>query len=362
MAKYRVMIAGDLHKRMKDITTIQGYCDACKKVQTDIIKAIKKLGVTHFISLGDWFDGGYGSDVSAALTHADIDRLMADRLEGNFYGLIGNHIRIRMDSNPELFLIQPHSIFTTRHPVSRREQIIKTPDRLVLNDTEIIFMHWNADAEGAMDYKVPIDAELKHHIALFHTEMIIPGSLLSGLNMGYDIDDDTTISEALNGVDIAIVGHIHKKIGVHNIMGRNGNNTLMIIPGSLTNTDAGEKNRHECIDIPVIDIDEDGSYALHYYKQNLHLDMLKFMRKAELDEETKQKLKSLHGNNKDALYEDLQASSFVGDSAEFLTLNRFMLQNGYREEDKSMVRSVMKNPEDIQSLIALNNKRLEGDI
>lgn len=362
MAKYRVMIAGDLHKRMKDITTIQGYCDACRKVQIDLIKAISKLEVTHFISLGDWFDGGYGSDVAAALTHADIDRLMADRLDGNFYGLIGNHIRIRMDSNPELFLIQPHKVFTTRHPVSRREQIIRTPDRLVLNSTEIIFMHWNADADGAIDYKVPIDTELKHHIALFHTDMIIPGSLMSGLNMGYDVDDDTTISEALNGVDIAIVGHIHNKIGAHNIVGRNGNNTLMIIPGSLTNVTSSEKNRHDSIDIPIIDINEDESYTLRYYKQSLHTDMLKFMKKAELDEETKKKLKSLNGNNKEALYDDLQASSFVGESADFLTLNRYMIQNGYKEEDKSMVRSVMKNPEDIQSLIALNNKRLEDDV
>lgn len=362
MAKYRIMMAGDLHKRMKDITTIQGYCEACRRVQTDIIRAIRKLEVTHFISLGDWFDGGYGSDVAAALTHADIDRLMSERLNGNFYGLIGNHIRIRMDSNPELFLIQPHPIFTTRHPVSRREQIIKTPDRLVFNGTEIIFMHWNADADGAMDYKVPIDAEMKHHIALFHTEMIIPGSLLAGLNMGNDVDDDTTISEALEGVDVAVVGHIHKKIGSHRIVGRNGNSTLMIIPGSLTNVDSGEKNRHDYIDMPVIDIDEDGSYTLHYFKLNLHTDMLQFMKKAELDEETKKKLKSLNGNNKEALYEDLQASSFVGESAEFITLNRYMQRNGYTQEDKSMVRSVMKNPEDVQSLIAINNKRLEGNV
>ncbi len=362
MAKYRVMFAGDLHKRMKDITTIQGYCEACTKVQIELMRAIRKLGVTHFVSLGDWFDGGYGSDVSAALTHADIDRLMADRLEGNFYGVIGNHIRNRMDSNPELFLIQPHKVFVTRHPVSRREQIIKTPDRIVLNDVEIILMHWNADADGAMDYAVNVDKEMKHHIAIFHTEQVIPGSLLSGLNMGYDVDDDTTISEALSGVDIAIVGHIHKKIGAHQIVGRNGNSTLMIIPGSLTNVDAGEKNRHDCVDIPVIDINEDSSYTLHYYKQSLHLEMLRFMKKTELDEETKKKLKSLHGNNKNALYDDLQASSFVGDSAEFLTLNRFMVQNGYRDEDKKMVRSVMKNPEDIQTLIALNNMRLEGDV
>ena len=279
MAKYRLMFGGDLHKRMKDITTIQGYCEACRKVQTDIIRAISKLGVTHFVSLGDWFDGGYGSDVAAALTHADIDRLMSERLNGNFYGLIGNHIRIRMDSNPELFLIQPHEVFTTRHPVSRKEQIIKTPDRLVLNGTEIIFMHWNADADGALDYRVPIDPEMKHHIALFHTEMVIPGSVLAGLNMGHDVDDDTTISDALDGVEVAIVGHIHNKIGTVNIRGRN-NSTLMIIPGSLTNVNAGERTRHHEVDMPVIDIDEDGSYTLQYYKQSLYTDQLRFMKKA----------------------------------------------------------------------------------
>ena len=37
---YKVMLAGDLHKRMKDISTIRGYCEACRNVQLDIIKTM----------------------------------------------------------------------------------------------------------------------------------------------------------------------------------------------------------------------------------------------------------------------------------------------------------------------------------
>ena len=146
---YRILIGNDLHKRMKDLTTIRGYIEGCRLVETDIIDACKELGCTHFFSLGDWFDKGYGSDVAAALAHTDIDRDLYDAVNGNLYGVIGNHIKIRMDSNPELFLIQPHPVYRSRHPVNRKEQILKTPKDLILNGVQIHFMHWNKDAEDA---------------------------------------------------------------------------------------------------------------------------------------------------------------------------------------------------------------------
>lgn len=358
--KYKVMIAGDLHKRMKDITTIRGYCDACRSVQLDIMNTIKEEGITHFISLGDWFDGGYGSDVAAALCHTDIDRDMAELLNGNFYGLVGNHIRIKMDSNPELFLIQPHDVYKSRHNVNREEQIIKTPDRFILNGCEFILKHWNPVAEGARDYSVSIDPECKHHFAFFHTEQIIPAQLLSGMNMGYTIQNENVISQALDGVDIAMVGHIHKVIGTHVIKSTLGHNdTLLIVPGSLTNTDAGENGRHEFVDIPVITVNEDGSFELSYIKQSLHFEQLTFLKK-KMDEDMKNKLRSLQGNTKDTLYEELQSSAFIGDSNTFLTLNRFMNDMGYTHADKVQIRSVIKNPEDIDTLVYISKERGDG--
>lgn len=351
------MIAGDLHKRMKDISTIKGYCNACKNVQLDIINFIKQNGVTHFISAGDWFHGGYGSDVAAALCHTDIDRDMAEALNGNFYGVIGNHIRIQMDSNPELFLIQPHPVYRSRHDVNRNEQIIKTPDRIVLNGCEFLLKHWNPVAEGALDYKCELDPECKHHFAIFHTEQIIPAPLLHGLNMGHVISDESNISKALNGVEIAIVGHIHKVIGSHVIRSTNGKDTLMIIPGSLTNTDAGKKARHDYIDIPIITVYENGEYKLEYHRQTLHTDELTFYQKTEEDTG---KLKSLNGNTKDNLYSELQATAFIGDNQQFLTLNRFLESQGYTKSDKTQIRSVIRNPEDIDTLVYIAKQESEG--
>lgn len=351
------MIAGDLHKRMKDISTIKGYCNACKNVQLDIINFIKQNGVTHFISAGDWFHGGYGSDVAAALCHTDIDRDMAEALNGNFYGVIGNHIRIQMDSNPELFLIQPHPVYRSRHDVNRNEQIIKTPDRIVLNGCEFLLKHWNPVADGALDYKCELDPECKHHFAIFHTEQIIPAPLLHGLNMGHVISDESNISKALNGVEIAIVGHIHKVIGSHVIRSTNGKDTLMIIPGSLTNTDAGKKARHDYIDIPIITIYESGEYKLEYHRQTLHTDELTFYQKTEEDTG---KLKSLNGNTKENLYSELQATAFIGDNQQFLTLNRFLESQGYTKSDKTQIRSVIRNPEDIDTLVYIAKQESEG--
>ena len=355
--EYKVMIAGDLHKRMKDISTIKGYCNACKHVQLDLIDYIKQNNVTHFISAGDWFHGGYGSDVAAALCHTDIDRDMADALNGNFYGVIGNHIRIQMDSNPELFLIQPHPVYRSRHDVNRNEQIIKTPDRIVLNGCEFLLKHWNPVAEGALDYKCELDPECLHHFAIFHTEQIIPAPLLHGLNMAHVISDESNISKALNGVEIAIVGHIHKVIGSHIIRSSTGRDTLMIIPGSLTNTDAGKKARHEFIDIPIITIKESGEYTLEYHKQSLHTDELTFYQKMEEDVG---KLRSLNGNTKDNLYGELQATAFIGDNQQFLTLNRFLESQGYTHTDKVQIRSVIRNPEDIDTLVHIAKQESEG--
>lgn len=348
--KYRVLIGGDLHKRMKDLTTIRGYVDACQQVQVDLIKAIKELGVTHFISIGDWFDKGYGSDVAAALAHTDIDREMADALNGNFYGLIGNHIRIRMDSNPELFLIQPHPIYKSRHEVTRKEQIMRTPKDLILNGVQFHFMHWNKDAESAFDYKALINLDCKYHVGLYHTEYIIPSTKLIASGMAMQSNDNTMISNALENIDLAIVGHIHKPIGSFVINKSDGTTTTMIVPGSLTNTDAGELTRHSYVDMPMLDIEEDGTVKLSYHRQSLHTENLTFLKKV-VDEDTREKLKSLCGNTKETLYGELEATTFVGESSGFVTLNSFMLKQGYTAGDKSMIRSVMHEPDNVDALI-----------
>lgn len=350
--KYRVLIGGDLHKRMNDLTTIQGYTKGFQMVQSDIMAAISDLGVTHFISLGDWFDSGYGSDTAAALAHTDIDREMYSLLKGNFYGLIGNHIRIRMDSNPELFLIQPHPYYFSRHKVKRDFQIIQTPKELVLNGVQFCFMHWNKDAESAFEYKAMIRKDCHYHIGLYHTEYIIPSHMLASINMHAAVNDNSNIGAALEDIDLAIVGHVHKPIGMFKINKVSGQSTTMIVPGSLTNTDAGLISRHDFIDMPLIDIEEDGRVTLNFHRQSLHTDQLTFFQR-KISESTRDKLKSIHGNTKETLYEELEATTFVGESNGFQTLSMFMRQNGYTPSDRSLVRNAIQSPDDIDILMQI---------
>lgn len=348
--RYRIMFGGDFHKRMKDISTIKGYVKVNRKVQLDLMQLIKDLGVDYFISWGDWFDSGYGSDVAAALTHTDIDNEMAKLLNGNFYGLIGNHIRIRMDSNPELFLIQPHPVYLSRHQVVRDEQIIKTPRELILNGVQICFMHWNKDAENCLDYKPIINKDCHYHIGLYHSEYMIPSHYLNDMGMVGVVNDNTMLSNALEDIELAIVGHIHKPIGSFVINKTDGTTTTMIIPGSLTNTDAGDISRHDFIDLPIIDIDDNGAVSLWFHKLDLHTNELQF-KKREITEEQREKLKSLRGNTKETLYEELESTTFVGEAGSFLSLNAFMKNQGYTVGDKKLIRSVINEPDNIDRLV-----------
>lgn len=359
--KYRVLIGGDLHKRMVDITTIHGYVKAFCRVQVDIMNAIKELGVTHFISLGDWFDGGYGSDTAAALSHTDIDREMYTMLNGNFYGLIGNHIKIRMDSNPELFLIQPHPVYVSRHNVARDYQIIRTPNDLILNGVQFCFMHWNKDAESAYEYKALINKDCKYHIGLYHTEYIIPAHILAGVNMYNGMSDNSKIAAALDDIELAIVGHVHKPFGEFRIEKKSGGSTTMIIPGSLTNVDCGVNSRHDFVDMPLIDIDEDGSITRSSYRVQLHTDEIQFVPKVK-SEASMNKLKSLRGNTKETLYEELENTTFVGESGGFQTLNMFMRQQGYTATDKALIRSTINSPDDVGVLIQLYKEETQCNL
>lgn len=351
--KYKILCAGDLHKRMKDKTTIRGYAKVTIDIQLEIMRILREGNYTHFISLGDWFDQGYGSDVAAALTHTDIDKMMSEQLNGNFYGLIGNHIKINMDSNPELFLIQPHKYYTTRHRVVRNEQIIKTPNELMLNGVQISFNHWNKDAQVAGDFYTPRKPEAKYHIGLFHSPLVIPSARLSAMGMHGIVNENSQIFKVLNGVDLAIVGDIHKPLGTFKIEKTEGSSTTMIVPGSLTNTDAGEGSRHNSIDMPVIEIDEDGKVELSYEYIDLMTNKLSFLKK-EIEEKALSKMKTLRGNNVTSLYESLESSTFGNsDTESYQSLNSFITKQGYTNCDRNLVKMIINTPEDIDSMVKL---------
>lgn len=347
----RIMMAGDLHKRAKDITTITGYTECALAVQRSLMKTIKDLGVNMFISLGDWYDRGYGADIAKSLVDYDLDLEMARMLNGEFYGVIGNHIRLNEDSNPELHLIQPHPVHKSRKKTTRTEQIMRTPDMIRVQDVQFSLMHHNKDATSPMDYIPKREAWAKYHIALFHTPYIVPKAQLEGTTYCYNASPQSQISQALKDVDVAIVGDIHNPLGSFRVSTGGDHKTLMIVPGSLTNTDAGEQNRHTSIAIPIIDVDDESRTKLSFCSFDLLTNMVTFTKKNV--ENTADKLRRLAGKPKANLYETDGVNSILGDNAKCLSLNAFMQAQDYTSSDKALVRSVIMSPEKTNELVSI---------
>jgi hypothetical protein len=347
-----LLFAGDLHKRHKDISTIEGYVKCTHAVQAQLERVIQDRHVDYFISLGDWYDKGYAADISAALSDCDADIQMSKVLNGNFYGLIGNHIRLSMDSNPELHLIQPHAYLRSRQPVTRKDQIIHTPGMLRINDVQISFQHYDMGLSSVADYKPKRESWAKYHIALFHTPLVVPGYKLIDTQYGYNISSNNDIAYTLENVDLAICGDIHKPLGQFDINKPNGTKTVMIVPGSLTNTDAGDANRHASISMPFIQIGLNSEVKIQYIPFDLLTNTVTFKKKNI--EQAQDKMKTLRGKSLENLYnpEDVVAALSHREDT-LLSLNAFMESKGYTQTDKQLILSVMQNPEDILNLVKI---------
>lgn len=359
--KAKLLYLTDLHKRMKDITTIKGYVNAVNKVEKDIYNFVANNGITHVLIGGDWYDRGYGTDIASALAHTEGDRALYDLLKGNLYSVIGNHIRINMDSNPELFLIQPHKVFTTRIKVPRDYQIFRTPDKLIIGTVQISFNHHNHYAKDASAYRTIRDEGITYHIGLFHDEKVIPTSMLVGAGISAIVTENNKITQALEDVDLAIVGHIHKPIGEFPIQLENGKQCTMIVPGSLTNTDAGDISRHDTFKAPIIEIGDNSEVSLSYREFDLYTETLTFIKKnREVKEE--ERLKTTRGNVVHNLYEDnVEITSLLGNSSElFMSLNSFMESQGYTNLDKTLIQTIMRDPANIKSLVKIWEEEKEA--
>lgn len=345
----RVLIGGDLHKRPKDISTMSGYVDACKKVQDDLLQSIRTHNVTHFISLGDWYDKGYMGDVPAALADVEIDMAMADELNGNFYGLIGNHIKLQLDSNPELHLIQPHPVYTSRK-MYRQEQIIRTPNELFLDGLQISFMHYINEA--SIDCYNPVRrSDAKLHVALFHTPLIIPPSKLSVNKFLKGYISPQKIEEKLRGVDFAIVGDIHDPIPPFEINHPDGSKTIMVVPGSLTNTSSHKV--HPMISAPMITVEDNYSITISYLPIDLHTNMITINKDSVITEEDHSKLKTFRGKSSKIMATTEQGEVEIARSS-IGSLSSFLLENGYgTKKDMDLILSVTANPKDVLRLVEI---------
>lgn len=348
----KLLFAGDLHKKIVDPTTIIGYRDCASRVQRNLMSVIKYEGVTHFIHIGDWYDRGFNTDNATAIPEYDMDIEMYHLLKGNFYGVIGNHIKLGLDTNPEMFLIQPHDKYRPRTRVWRDYQIIKTPSVLKFGGVQISFMHFDKSKASLLEYKPTREEGTTTHIALFHTPWIVPNHKLIETGLYPTMYTTASIGKCLEGVDLAICGDIHDPIGRFTVTHDYGK-TLMIVPGSLTNTTSDKSHRHSVIYLPILTIQDDETVTLEFKQFDLLVNTLKF-KDAEAKAVEQKKLDSIRAKRKDANVSSGELRSVFDYSApDAYSLHNLMLKKGYSAADNAMIRSILQNPLDIDSLIKI---------
>lgn len=356
MAVERILLGGDLHKRGSDISTIKGYRKVFIKVQYALMDLIRELKITKFISLGDWYDKGYQTSSESPVRESALDQRMDQEmnrlLNGEFYGLIGNHIRLGYASNPETILIQPNELFKVdTGNIKIKEQVIKTPKVLTVNGVDIHFMHNKPDERSILDYKPELRPDAKYNIALFHTDHIISSSENFGATSTY-----SNVAKCLEGLDLAIAGHWHKPREMTTVGKCN-----LIIPGSLTNSDSSLDTRHTVVNLPVIEIDDDGKVSLFFKKFGLFTDELVFKNKTEVVEDTK--LKSLRSKTFEKVMSTLQMDNMPLENNSLLHIGQWMMTvEKYSLIDVDMVKTVIDDPHNIDKLVDLfNHKCIELD-
>ena len=272
----RVLFLSDLHKRDTDFTTINGYTKAIDAVQNDILNFIHQNGVTHLISLGDWYDKGYRS-VRRTFNDAYWDMQLSNAVNGNFYICRGNHLYIERDSNPEMYLIQPCEAMPLSESIKTPETpIIKSPDYIVINGIQISLFHFTKDNKL---YVRSLDTAAKFHIGVYHDDCVVPSSVRAASG---DMGKTLAVSNEryFANVDVAIVGHIHMPIGKIDINLHN-KRVPMFIPGSLCITKNKATEIHQEVGLPFITVNDDGSFKFQLANFSLHTELLHLYTKTE---------------------------------------------------------------------------------
>lgn len=271
----RILFVSDLHKRDCDFSSIAGYTKAVDAVQGDILQFIRKNNVTHLVSLGDWYDKGYRS-INRSNNDRNFDEELSKAVNGNFYICLGNHFFLERDNNPEMYLIQPSNLFKPSQPIFATSPIIRAVPSLRIGPVQISFFHYS---KSDKNYTCERDPEVTYHIGVYHDEVVVP---TRQRNEGGFIGNTLTsqLDNYFDNIDLAIVGHIHTALGVFNVQSR-GRELPMIVPGSLAITSSAANAVHTDVNLPVVDISDEGKVSCSLHPFSLHANLLRFYKKKE---------------------------------------------------------------------------------
>ena len=332
----RLLGVSDLHKRDIDFSTIKGYTCAVDNVQTDLINFIYQHNVTHFLQFGDWYDKGYRS-IGRSKNDDNLDRKISEAVNGNSYITLGNHFLIERDQNPEMYMIQPNEKFRPLQPIYSEAPIFKAVDDLVIGTVQISFFHFNKENKLYINERKP---GITYHIGIYHDDCVVPSNVRK--RAGYEGSTSTEyLNTIFDNVDLALVGHIHVKIGVETITLNNGKKVPMIIPGALAITQNKDILKHKDVQLPVITIEDDSTVSCKLFTFSTHLDKLKFYNTTK-PEKTPEGLPEPTGNQP---IEVCNTSS--------ITLKDYMRKRGYADNYISVLDHAASGTLDLITAIKL---------
>lgn len=329
-----VLFVPDLHKRDVDFSSIKGYMSAVERVQQDLLEYLQSLQTddNYFVQMGDWYDKGYRS-TGRVYVDAYYDTKIAEAVKGNAYICLGNHFFLERDANPEMYLIQPSYLYQPKDSVPMSNPTFKTVPYLVIGNVQISFFHFNKLDKNYINMVQP---GVEFHIGVYHDDCVLPSDIRSLAGFHGNTSNDY-LNNIYSNVDMAICGHIHTALGLKNYTLNDGRTVPIIVPGALAITENKEIVKHKSVQCPVLTIEDDGTFDMHYVEFSTHMDILKFYKIAEK--------KAVN----DAL--DLMGSG----SGEYIiptavSLRDFLLKKGRSQREVERIMSIQPGQTDVLTL------------
>lgn len=265
----------DKHFRDSDFKTIGNYREAVRACVKDQIQYCRENGITHVIDYGDICDKGYKS---IGNSHSDeaLMREWVEAVNGNYYSVLGNHLWHEIDSNPELYWIQPNDFIRPRDPFYEPpvEPLIRVVDRLIIGTFMYSFHHYNHTDKN---YVIDRPSYVTHHRGVYHDDTMIPNGIKQDYNIYRKIESNY-LKMLFANVDSAAVGHFHKPYPLQTLY-IDSRPMPMDVPGSCCITSVKQMEMHSTVKLPVITIYDDGTFDKEYAEFSLHIDKLKFYKK-----------------------------------------------------------------------------------
>lgn len=335
----KIFFAYDFHKRPAN-TAISNYLSVSYKIQKDWMEYFKLNNVTGLVTAGDYYDRGFTKNVDAVVSAVMMDAEMRHMLD--FWdGIVGNHMYIGQNSNPELQISQPNSLIPSRFYHTKPLVNLDSNYRIINDTVQISYMHFKL-SDKPSDYIARRKEGVKLHVAIYHTDHAFP-----------NIASADTLDLLFKDVDVAIVGHEHKNYGIL----RHGKTTVYAF-GASNNTSNDPNVIKPFAVHPILNVKADGTWDWEFHKQNLYVAEAGFkIREVVSVEKKEQKLAIKRLKNEVVSFEHFNQKGLTVEAKVFEGLIPYLRCGGYTEDDLNHMLSIVEKPDDIKKHVSFIRKR-----